>query len=166
MEARMNFIEFAFELEQKTVEVYRELADQCRTNEGIKNILLRLVADHDKHAKTLENMKTEAPVEMTKTEAFREARKVFEKMQRDKDVFSCDIDQLQLYKEARDLVLKKQVLFEEMTGRVDSEESKNLMMQLAEEEKKQAMVLDNIIEMVDRPNTWIENAEFHHLNDY
>ena len=162
----MDFIEFAVELEQKTVDVYRELADQCRANEGIKNILLRLVADHDKHAQTLEKLKTNVPVEMTKTEAFREARNVFEKMQRDKDVFSCDIDQLQLYKEARDLVHKKQVFFEEMIGRMDSEESKRLLMQLAEEEKKQVTVLDNIIEMVNRPNSWIENAEFHHLNDY
>ena len=70
----MDFIEFAVELEQKTVDVYRELADQCRANEGIKNILLMLVADHDKHAQTLEKLKTNVPVEMTKTEAFREAR--------------------------------------------------------------------------------------------
>ena len=162
----MEFFEFATDLEQKTVDTYRELAQQCRTNEGVRNILLMLVADHDKHVKTLEKMRAKAHVEMMKTEAFREARKLFDKMQSDKDVFSCDIDQLQLYREARDLVQKKQHFYEEMIGHMDSEENKNLLKQLIEEDKKQTSVLDNIIEMVSRPNSWLENAEFHHLDEY
>jgi hypothetical protein len=87
-------------------------------------------------------------------------------MQRTREVFSCDIEQLQLYKEARDLVQKKQQVFEEMISSMEVEEHKTLLSQLAEEEKKQAMILDNIIEMVSRPNTWIENAEFVHLDEY
>jgi rubrerythrin len=162
----VKFFNLAIDLEKKSVDTYRELAHQCRTNEGIKNILLRLVADHERHARTMEKMRVKAPAEMAKTEAFQEARKMFEKMQKDKDVFSCDIDQLRLYREARDLVQKKQKLFDEMADRMESEEKKNLLKQIAAEEKKQVMVLDNIIEMVDRPNTWIENAEFHHLTDY
>jgi rubrerythrin len=162
----MEFFEFAIDLEQKTVDTYRELAHQCRTNEGIKNILLMLSDDHDKHMQTLEKMKAKTQFEMTKTEAFREARKLFDEMQRDKNVFSCDIDQLKLYKKARDLVQKKQHFYEEMVDRMDSDENKNLVKHLVEEEKKQAVVLDNIIEMVNRPNAWIENAEFHHLDEY
>jgi hypothetical protein len=37
---------------------------------------------------------------------------------------------------------------------------------MAEEEKKQAVVLGNIIEMVRRPETWLEDAEFRHLDEY
>lgn len=162
----MEFFEFAIDLEEKTVDTYRELAHLCRTNEGVRNILLMLSADHEKHIQTLGKMRAKAPFEMTKTEAFRQARKLFDEMQRSKDVFSCDIDQLKLYKEARDLVQKKQQFYEEMIGRMDSEEKKNMLKQLAAEEKKQAAVLDNIIEMVSRPDTWLENAEFHHLDEY
>lgn len=162
----MEFFDFAIDLEKKTVDTYRELADQCRTNEGVKNILLMLVADHGRHAETLEKMRDQARVDMSKTEAFREARKLFEKMQKDKEVFSCDIDQLRLYREARELVQKKQKLFEETVGRMESEENRALLKELAEEEKKQASVLDNIIEMVNRPNTWLEDAEFVHLDEY
>lgn len=162
----MEFFEFAIDLEKKAIDTYRELAHQCRTNEGIKNILLMLVSDHEKHAQTLEKMKAKTRIEMTKTEAFREARKVFESMKRDKDVFSCDIDQLQLYKAARDLVQKKQKLYKDMASSMELEEDKILLSRLAEEEKKQATVLDNIIEMVNRPNTWLEDAEFHHLDEY
>jgi rubrerythrin len=71
-----------------------------------------------------------------------------------------------LYKEARNLVQKKQQFYEEMVDRMGSDENKNLVKHLVEEEKKQAAVLDNIIEMVSRPNTWLENAEFHHLDEY
>jgi hypothetical protein len=162
----MEFFEFVIDLEQQTVDTYRELAHLCRTNEGVKNILLMLSADHDKHMQTLEKMKAKTQFEMTKTEAFRAARKLFDEMQRDKKVFSCDIDQMKLYKEARDLVQKKQQFYEEMVGRMDTEENKNLVKHLAAEEKKQGSVLDNIIEMVSRPDTWLENAEFHHLDEY
>jgi len=162
----MEFFEFAIALEQKTVDTYRKLAEQCRTNEGVKNILLMLVADHGKHAQTLEKMRAKAQVEMTKTEAFREARKLFAKMKKEKDLFSCDTDQLKLYREGRNLVQKKQKLFEEMISSMDSEEHKSLLRQLADEEKKQITVLDHIIEMVNRPNTWLEDAEFHHLDEY
>lgn len=35
-----------------------------------------------------------------------------------------------------------------------------------EEEKKHYFLLDNIIEFVSRPEQWLENAEFYHLEEY
>ena len=37
---------------------------------------------------------------------------------------------------------------------------------LAEEEKKHYFLLENIVAFISRPDTWIENAEFNHLNEY
>ena len=162
----MQFIDFALEMEKKTIESYRALAEKCQSHEGIKNILLMLADDHEKHASTLTEIQNRASVEMDKTEVFREARKVFSDMQENKNPFSCDIDQVRLYEDARKLVLKKQQFYLDVAEKMEREESKALVLKMAEEEKKQAVVLDNIIEMVRRPETWLEDAEFHHLDEY
>lgn len=162
----MESIKLAIDMEKETIATYRELARICRTNEGIKNILMMLAEDHEKHLSILDSMRTKPGVEMEKTQAFREARKLFEEMHGQKETFSCDLDQLRLYKEARDLILKKEKFYAEMIEKTDSEEDKSLLQKLVEEEKKQGMVLDHIITMVERPKTWLEDAEFVHLDDY
>lgn len=162
----MEFFEFALEMERKTIESYRSLAEKCQSNEGVKNILLMQAKDHEKHTKTLVEMRKKSQVKMPDTETFREAKKLFENMQTEKNLFSCDMDQVKLYEDARDLVLKKHRFYLDMIDSMDSEETKRLVRQIAEEEEKQAFVLNNIIEMVRRPQTWLEDAEFHHLEEY
>ena len=162
----MNFFEFALEMEKKTIESYRKLAEKCQSNEGVKNILLMQADDHEKHIKTLKEMQSKTSVEMEETETFREARQVFAEMQKDKTPFSCDLDQVKLYEDARDLVLKKLEFYSDVVEKMETEENKTLLKKIAEEERKQAFVLGNIIEMVRRPETWLEDAEFHHLDEY
>jgi rubrerythrin len=162
----MDFLEFAQDMENKTIESYRTLAEKCQSNEGVKNILIMLAADHKKHAKALEKLRIETAVEMEETEVFREARELFAGMQGDKIPFSCEIDQVKLYEDARDLILKKLQFYSDIVEKMETEENRVLVRKLAEEEKKQAVVLGNIIEMVRRPQSWLEDAEFHHLDDY
>lgn len=162
----MEFIEFALDMERKTIESYRTLAEKCQSHEGVKNILLMLADDHEKHTETLTEMQNRASVEMGETEVFREAHRVFSDMRKDKTPFSCDIDQVRLYEDAREVVLKKHQFYLEVAEEMETEESRALVLKMAEEEKKQATVLDNIIEMVRRPATWLEDAEFHHLDEY
>jgi len=162
----MEFFEFALEMEKKTIESYRILAEKCQSNEGVKNILLMLADDHEKHTKTLKEMQNNAAVEMEETETFREARELFSNMQKNNAPFSCEIDQVRLYEDASDLVLKKIQLYSDTVEKMETEENMTLVKKMAEEEKKQAVVLGHIIEMVKRPQTWLEDAEFHHLDEY
>jgi rubrerythrin len=162
----MDFLEFALEMENRTIKSYQALAEQCQSHEGIKNILLMLAEDHEKHTETLKELEARSDVDMEETEVFREARRVFSEMQKDKNPFSCDVDQVKLYEDARDLVLKKLQFYEDVAAKVETGESKAIVRKMAEEEKKQAVVLDNIIEMVRKPETWLENAEFYHSDEY
>jgi len=162
---KMYFFEFALEMEKKTIESYRELAEKCQSNEGVKNILLMLADDHEKHTQTLLGMKNKTAGAMEETEAFRNARQVFTNMQKEKEPFTCDLDQVKLYEDARDLVLEKIKFYTDFAEKME-EEDRALVEKMAEEEKKQATVLENIIEMVRRPETWLEDAEFHHLDEY
>ena len=53
-----------------------------------------------------------------------------------------------------------------MSDKVEAEAQKKLLLKLAEEEKKHMFLLENLVEFVSRPETWIENAEFNHLVEY
>jgi rubrerythrin len=54
----------------------------------------------------------------------------------------------------------------EMSDKVKIESQKKIFLKLAGEEKKHMFLLENLVEFVSRPETWIENAEFNHLDDY
>jgi rubrerythrin len=46
------------------------------------------------------------------------------------------------------------------------ETHKEIFLKLADEEKKHYFLLENIIDFVSRPQKWLENAEFYHLDEY
>ena len=162
----MDFFEKAIELEDTAIRMYRELSEQCGPYEGIRNILLMLVKNHESHLQALKEMKDNTCGGMEQTNAFTKTKNLFEKMQSEKNTFSCDMDQLNLYKKARDLITQKLEFYEGMIGRMDCEEDNKMVEKIVAEEKKHLMVLENIIEMVNRPNLWLEDAEFNHLDEY
>jgi rubrerythrin len=43
---------------------------------------------------------------------------------------------------------------------------KGLFLQIAEEEKKHYWILENILNFISRPQNWLENAEWYHLDEY
>ena len=56
--------------------------------------------------------------------------------------------------------------YQEKAGQMEEEYQREIFTALAEEEKKHFFLLENIIEFVSRPRNWLENAEFHHLDEY
>jgi hypothetical protein len=162
----MDFIEYALKMEDKTKHYYLELADKCIQNEGIKNILNMLASEHEKHYDTLKLMEQDKCNSMEKTESFKEVDEIFNQMKQNKETFHCDIDQLTLYEKALNLVEKKYNFYSETLKNIDCPENKKIIEQIRAEEKHQKYVLENIIEMVNRPLVWIENAEFYHFEEY
>jgi len=49
---------------------------------------------------------------------------------------------------------------------VEQSALKFVLLHIAKDEKKHRFLLENTVEFLSRPNTWIENAEFHHLDEY
>ena len=43
---------------------------------------------------------------------------------------------------------------------------RNKSLPLADEEEKHYKLLDNIIELITKPEIWLENAEFNHLDEF
>ncbi len=162
----MEFIAIAKDLEEKTISAYKYLAEQCQSHEGIQRILNMLIRDQEAHLKSLSRMQNIDIPDQGTQGIFESVQNLLQQIQTEKNIFSCDMDQVKLYRETRDLVLRKIELYQEAQGEIKTSTQKALLESLVKQETKQAFVLNNIIEMVERPNQWLEDAEFSHLDEY
>lgn len=160
----MNIFEYAMQMEIDGENYYRELADKT-ANQGLKTILTMLADDEVKHYRAVKEAQTAEP-EMAETSALTDSMNVFVEMREAGGVIDPAVDQVALYEKARDIEQRSEDFYREKAQEVENEYHRGLFLKLAEEERKHCFLLDNIVEFVSRPQTWLENAEFCHLDDY
>jgi rubrerythrin len=159
-----NIFEYAMQMEKDGEDYYRQLAQKAGNN-GVKNILTMLADEEVKHYNALEKIKTQK-TQLAKSEILTDAKNVFVQIKEAGESFDFDINEADLYKTARDIEKKSRDFYTEKADEVTEEFQKELFLQLADEEQKHYVLLDNIIEFISRPEQWLENAEFFHLEDY
>jgi rubrerythrin len=160
----MNILEYAMQMEKDGEEYYRRLARQT-DNKGLQTVLMMLADEEVKHFRTIERMQTTEP-HMAETTILTDARNIFVQIKESGESFDFDIKQTDLYKKAQDIEKESQDFYTEKANEVTKEYQRELFLKLADEEGKHYFLLDNIIEFVSKPEHWLENAEFFHLEEY
>ncbi len=160
----MNILIYAMQMEKDGEEYYYQLAGQA-PNKGLKAILEMLAVEEAKHYQALDRMKTVRP-ELAETTVLSDARNVFAEIKESGESFDFDLGQIELYRKAQALEQKSVEFYSEKADEVEHDYQKEIFLILAAEEKKHFALLENIIEFISRPKTWLENAEFCHLDEY
>lgn len=161
----MDIFEFAMEKEKYSEEYYRDLAR--RTNHaGLRNILTMLADEEAKHYRTVEQMKAGTPEEIAEAPILEHARDIFEKMRGGAQKFDFNINEADLYRKASEFEEKSKRFYLEMADEVDDPAQKDIFRKLAREEEKHLFLMENLRSFVSRPETFLENAEIYHFNDY
>jgi rubrerythrin len=161
----MDIFDFAIEKEQLSEQFYRELAQRA-PHKGLVSILTMLADEEHSHIEVVTKMKEGVPTQVTETILLTNAKTIFAKMRQSKDKFKFGDSQIDLYKKAQDIERDSRSFYRQKAQESDNPGHKAIFNTLAEEENKHYFLLDNIIEFVSRPQTWLENAEFHHLEKY
>jgi len=161
----MDIYEFAMEKERHSEQTYRDMAKRT-DHEGLRNILTMLADEEVKHYHTIEHMKARTPVEVTETSILDHARDMFEKMRKAAAKFDFEISEADLYREAAQIEKQSKEYYQEKAEEVEDPAQKEIFRQLAEEENKHQVLVETIATFVSRPETYLENAEFYHFNDY
>ncbi len=161
----MGIFEFAIEKEQLAEHFYRELA-QCAPHKGLVSIFTMLADEEHGHIDVVTKMKEGASALVADTILLTNAKTIFAKMRQSKDKFDFGNSQVDLYKKAQDIEKDSRLFYCQKAKEADNPSHKAIFNILAEEENKHYFLLENIIEFVSRPQTWLENAEFHHLEKY
>ncbi|MHC4738875.1 MAG: ferritin family protein [Planctomycetota bacterium] len=160
----MTILEYALQMEKDGETYYRKLVQQT-TNKGIQAILTMLADEEVKHYNVIKRMQKTIP-EMTETTILADAKNIFVQIKESAECFDFDIKETGLYKKARDIEERTRKFYLEKANEVESGRQSELFLQLAEQEKKHYFLLENIIEFISRPEQWLENAEFYHLEEF
>jgi len=162
----MNIYKYAMKMEKDSENYYRELANQTE-DIGLQNILKILTDEEVRHYNIIEQMmKSKASAELAETDILKKVNNIFIKIKGKNLVFNFDLPQINLYRKAQEIEEKSYKFYIEMSDKVEIESQRKVFLKLAGEEKKHMFLLENLVEFVSRPETWIENAEFNHLDDY
>lgn len=160
----MNIFDFAMEKEKYSEDYYRQLAAKSN-NKGLEAVFNMLADEEAKHCKIVSDMKEDIATDLAETTVLSDAKDIFTKMRESAQSFNFNISQTELYKKALNIEKQSRDFYLEKADEAEKAH-KEIFLKLAEEEKKHFFLLGNIIEFVSRPQTWLENAEFYHLEEY
>jgi rubrerythrin len=161
----MDVFQFAMKAEKDGEKYYRDLAAKS-PDTGLATIL-RMLADAEvTHYNTLKEIAEGTDALVSETTLLARVKNVFVRMRNEKKTFDFNVSQIDLYKKAQDLEKKSQEFYLQRADIAESRAQRELFVRLAREEREHWVILQNLIEFLSTPTTWLENAEWHHLDEY
>jgi rubrerythrin len=161
----MDIFQFAMEKEKYSEQFYRDLANGT-SYAGLKNIFTMLADEEVKHYHVVEHMRTETPREISQTPVLMHAREIFEKMRGSSKKFDLNVTEADLYRKACDIEEQSERFYQERAKEAEDPAQKEVFHKLAAEEHKHWIILDNVRSFAAQPETFLENAEMFHQDDY
>lgn len=161
-----SIIQIALETETRGYEYFKSLAEKCNYNVGVKTILEMLAKEQQKQIKLLKQWEDKTDIEYGSSAFFEDSRHILQDLQSKIDEFSCSIDHLALYEHAKELQEKALQNYQNAKSEIHNEHFVGFLGQLIAQKQKQIILLDNIIELLLRPEQWVESSEFTKLDDY
>ena len=159
----MDIYEYAMQMEKDGENYYRELSHKT-ANVGLQSILTMLANAEVKHYNVFQSMKKDQGIPDTDTEILSNVKNIFIRM-REEEQTGVDSSQTELYRKAQEIEKKTRDFYLEKADEVNASQ-KPVFIRIADEEKKHYLILEKIIDFVSRPETWLENPEWYHLEEY
>jgi len=144
---------------------YKKLA-QTAPSDSLGGILNLLADEELRHVEMVRALQQNQSVEIPPTELLGEAKKMFEKINAAGEDFDYHLSESDLYKKARQIELEARDYYSDRAEKADNEALKDILKRLAAEEQKHYVLVDNLCQFVERPQSYLEDAEFTHLDGY
>jgi rubrerythrin len=154
----MDMFEFSIQMEKDAEALYRKMAEATPV-EGIKKVLLMLAEDEVRHRVAIENLQKKLKVEPAEGVAL-EIKTVFDEMKQDKGLMDISVDAVQDYEKAVEIEKRGMEFYKEKFTEADDPESKKLFEVLMRQETYHHKTVENLLDVIRRPDWWVENAEF------
>jgi rubrerythrin len=161
----MNIFDFAMKMELDGKAYYQKIAADT-TEGGLKNIFTNLAADEQKHYETILSIKSGTALKMSDSTVLGEAKNLFELLLTDKNAAAVLKKSLDGYRHARKIEADSVKLYEDMAKKEDNPEIVQLLLRVANEEKKHFNILDNLCDFVEAPQNFLAWGEFSNLKEF
>ncbi len=160
----MDIYKYALQMELDGRHFYLDLANKTN-NAGIKSILTMMAESEAKHYNIILSMQKNDKTEYSAdTEVLTNVKNIFMKMKEEKDI-DVDISQVEFYKKALEVEANSEKFYLEKADEEKDPHRKEIFLTLAKEEKDHCVLLENIVNFVSQPDTWLENPEWHHIDE-
>lgn len=160
----MDIYAYAMKFEKDSEQFYRTIADTT-DDKGLQTIMTMLADDETKHYNAVAVMRMNNNYNIENSVVLTRAKSIFADMESTRN-FSVDLEQIDLFREARKIEKKSMDFYNEKAEETDNPKHTELFRTLASEERKHYFLMDNIIELLMRPKQWLEFAEWYHLDEY
>ena len=161
----MNIFDFAIKMEIDAATYYRDLAERCG-DKGLATILNRLADAELVHERILAEMKEQTPSEAAESNLLSDVKNTFAEMKEESATYDFDLSQIDLYRNAMNNEKKSEEFYREKALEAETEVEKKIFERIADEEKEHYAIIKGLIDFVSRPNTWLEDAEWSHMEVY
>jgi rubrerythrin len=160
----MDILEFAKKLEREGEAYYSHLA-QTASSKAIAGIFTLLSHEEHYHYTIFESWKKEIPnAPPIESSILGKAKEVFAELAKSETPLAEVSGGPQAYAKALELEQKSIAYYSDAQTKTYMPEHRTLFKFLIKEEKKHAVLMENLIEFAKRPSEWLENAEFSRLD--
>jgi len=163
----MSVFEFAMQMELDGKAYYEKMAENA-ANASVKKILLQLAQDEQKHYNIfkkfsegdfsgIEELKTAG------TTVMENAKNVFQEIDGGQE-FNFTDDVRTAWVEAQKVEKKSEDFYRLKADEESSEEVKKTLHLIADEERKHWVLIENVLQFLDHPKQWLEDAEWNNID--
>jgi rubrerythrin len=154
----MNPFDFSIEMEKDAEELYRDLASREKI-EGVSKVLNMLADDEVRHRENIERLKNRMPIQPDEGVEGK-IKTVFDDLRQNLDQSQISEDTVDEYRRALDIEQKGIDFYKQQFEEQESDEAKRLFKAIMQQEEYHYRVVDHLLEMVQKPQWWVEDAEF------
>jgi rubrerythrin len=159
----VSIYESAIQMERDGEQFYRDLARKA-PNKGFEAIFNLLADDEAEHQRVIARLQADSPVGAIA--ANQAGPNIFTQLKKDRSLNDLDTSQLELYQQALAVEKKSQELYLREAAQTAKPEAKSVFEQLAAQEEQHYFLIHNLVELMLHPQTWVENGEFYHIEEY
>jgi rubrerythrin len=161
----LDVYRFAMQMERDGEAYYRECAAKTAST-GLRRILLMLADAEVAHFELFRRMQAREEAVLPDSALLDRARNVFAEIRAQEGASGARASEVELYRKAQELERRSWELYGGHAEHAASPGERLIFERLAVEERRHYRILEGIIDFVSRPDQWLENAEWHHLEEY
>lgn len=159
----MQTIEFAIKMEADGAQYYQEQA-KAFADHPIARAFEMLAEAEIKHQRLLERYQQRQTVDQMQD--LSKENNVFSQLTAFKNDIASIPRQLDVYRKALELEKQSIQLYTSLLDVTSDQSGQKLLRFLIDEEKKHYSLFDELVTLVQRPEEWVEDAEFGQREDY
>lgn len=158
----MNVFEFAMKMELDGKAHYEKLASETGV-EGLKAIFTNLADDEQRHYDTIKAIQAGADQKVIETEALDKAKNLFQGFIDNTGIANSLAESLSGYQYARKVEAESVRYYEAAASKESNPEIAQLLLLIANEEKKHYNIMDNLCDFTLKPKYFLAWVEFSNL---